>query len=389
MRVKPNSVRLIILSLGVFSILNTEMGVIGILPLIAEHYQVNIAQAGLVVSLFALAIAVSGPVMPLLFSRMNRRTTLLLVLAVFIAGNVVSAVTTSFTLLLAARVIPALFHPVYVSLAFTVAASSVGKEDAPKAVSSIFIGVSAGMVLGVPITSLIANTASLSMAMLFFAAVNAVVLVATLFFIPSMPVADKLSYGAQLTVLKRSVTWLSIAAVILMNGAVFGVYSYLSEYMETVTNMSWDAISFLLFVYGTANIIGNIAAGKLLTKHAFKLVASFPYALVAVYVAMLGVGHLGVPMFVVLLLWGIVAGIGGNINQYWITSAAPEAPEFANGLFLTAANLGTTVGTAVCGLFITGIGTPYVVFGGMLLALLSVVAIILRRPYHQGQIASL
>ena len=380
--IKNRGLLVYILTLGVFGILNTEMGVIGMLPMIADQFQVNITEAGWVVSFFALAIAISGPTMPLLFSRLNRKTTMLLVLGVFILGSLVSAITSNFTILLLSRVIQGLFHPVYVSLAFTVATSSVSKEEAPKAVSKIFVGVSAGMVLGVPVTSLIASETSLSIAMLFFATVSAVVFIATLLFVPSMPVTEKISYGAQASVLKKSVVWLSIAGVILMNGAVFGVYSYLAEYLESVTRMSWNMISFMLFLFGAANIVGNLAAGKLLTKHAFKTVAAFPFALGALYIVFILLGNQGLPMAFLILLWGIVAGIGANINQYWITSAAPQAPEFANGLFLTSANLGVTTGTAVCAMFITGIGLQYVVLGGIAFSIISTVAIFLRRSLH-------
>jgi MFS transporter, DHA1 family, inner membrane transport protein len=375
---KPNNLLIFILTIGVFGIINTEMGVIGILPSIADHFHVSISKAGLLVSLFALAVAVSGPTMPLLFSGMNRKKVMLLVLGVFVLGNIVSIFTTNFTLALVARIVPAFFHPIYCSLAFTVAADSVSKEEAPKAVSKVFIGVSAGMVVGVPIVSFIANAASIEMAMAFFAIVNAIVFLATLIFVPSMPVKEKLSYGAQLSVLKKSITWLSIVAVILLNSAIFGVYSYLTEYLKTVTNMSSNTISLMLLIYGGANIIGNIAAGKLLTKNANKSVVIFPFALGAVYIILFLFGQFTIPMAILTLIWGILAGIGGNINQYWIMSSASESPDFANGLFLTAVNLGTTIGAAAGGLFISELGTQYVVFVGLLSLLLSSVMIFLR-----------
>jgi predicted MFS family arabinose efflux permease len=375
---KQNNLLIFILTIGVFGIINTEMGVIGILPTIADHFHVSISKAGLLVSLFALAVAVSGPTMPLLFSGMNRKKVMLLVLGVFVLGNIVSIFTTNFTLALVARIVPAFFHPIYCSLAFTVAADSVSKEEAPKAVSKVFIGVSAGMVVGVPIVSFIANAVSVEMAMAFFAIVNAIVFLATLIFVPSMPVEEKLSYGAQLSVLKKSITWLSIVAVILLNSAVFGVYSYLTEYLKTVTNMSSNTISLMLLIYGGANIIGNIAAGKLLTKNANKSVVIFPFALGAVYIILFLFGQFTIPMVILTLIWGILAGIGGNINQYWIMSSAPESPDFANGLFLTAVNLGTTIGAAAGGLFISELGTQYVIFVGLLSLLLSSVMIFLR-----------
>lgn len=124
--------------------------------------------------------------------------------------------------------------------------------------------------------------------------------------------------------------------------------------------------------------LGNIIAGKLLIKDARKFVTFFPFALGVVYIILFLMGQFAVPMVLITLFWGILAGAGANINQYWIASAAPEAPDFANGLFLTSANLGTTIGTTVCGLFISGIGTKYVVLGGLPFIILSLVFILLR-----------
>ena len=205
-RNKNSSLITFILTIGVFGIINTEMGVVGIIPLIAQTFGVTIPQAGWTVGVFALVVALSALVMPLLFSGVNRKKVMLLALGVFVLSTLVSAFTSDFTVVLIARAVPAVFHPVYVSMAFSVAASSVNKEEAPKAVSRIFVGVSAGMVLGVPVTSFIASETSFSAAMLFFAAVNALVLAATVLFVPSIPVREKLSYGAQLSVLKSAVT---------------------------------------------------------------------------------------------------------------------------------------------------------------------------------------
>ena len=384
---KRDHLLIFILTIGAFGIINTEMGVIGILPYIADHFHISISKAGWLVSLFALTVSISGPTMPLLFSGINRKKAMLLVLGIFVLCNIVSIFTTNFAIAIIARVIPAIFHPIYFTAAFTMAAKSVGKEEAPKAVSKVFIGVSAGMVLGVPIASFLASTVSFQISMSFFAIVNAFVFIATLIFFPSMPVTERLSYGAQLSVLKKPITLLSIVAVILLNSAVFGVYSYLAEYLKTVTNTSGKSISLMLVIFGGANIIGNIVAGKLLTKAAIKSVVSFPFALGAVYILLLLFGQFTEPMAFITLIWGIMAGIGANINQYWITSAAPEAPDFANGLFLSSVNLGTTMGTAVGGIFISELGTQYVVLVGFLSLLLSLVFILMRnymnRPAEQ------
>jgi DHA1 family inner membrane transport protein len=387
---KRNLLLIIILTIGVFGILNTEMGIVGILPLIADHFNISVTKAGLLVSLFALAVAISGPTMPLLFSGMNRKKAMLLVLGVFVLGNIVSIFASNFTILLIARVIPAFLHPVYVTIALTAAAASVSKEEAPKATSTVFMGVTGGLVLGAPVSSFIASTTSIEMAMLFYTIVNAMAFIAILLFVPTMPVKERLSYGSQLSVLKKSITWLSIVAVIFINAAMYGVSSYLAEYLESITNIPGEMISLMLFIFGGASIIGNIVAGKLLTKNALRSVASFPFVLGAVYIILFLMGQFTGPMALILFVFGIVVALGNNIGQYWIMSAAPEAPEFSNGLFLTSGNLGITAGTSVGGLFISGMGTQYLVLGGFLFLILSLVFILMRNymysPTKQLQI---
>jgi DHA1 family inner membrane transport protein len=379
-KLKLNSGTLLvfILTVGVFGIINTEMGVIGILPLIAETFHVTVPQAGWTVSIFALVVALSAPVTPLLFSGVNRKKVMLLALGVFTLSNIISMLTSNFAVLLIARALPAFLHPVYVSMAFTVAAASVGKEKAPKAVAKVFIGVSAGMVLGVPVTSYIASEVSFTMGMAFFTVVNALVFIATVLFVPSMPVRQKLSYGEQLSVLSKKITWHSIVAVTLINGALFGFFSYMSDYLKMVTKVSYHVISIMLLIYGIANIIGNVIAGKQLAVNPVRSMMLVPFMLFASYICLYFLGEWMTAMAIIILILGILAGYAQNTMQYMITDAAPETPNFANGLFLLSANLGTTIGAAVCGLFITYWGTRFSVFGSLLFLIVSIVFVALR-----------
>ncbi|MGK9044017.1 MFS transporter [Mammaliicoccus vitulinus] len=379
------SLLIFILAVGVFGIINTEMGIIGILPNLASYFNVSVSTAGLLVSLFALAIAFAGPTMPLIFSSMNRKHVMILVLSIFIVGNVVSVFTTQFSVALIARVIPAFFHPLYVAMALSVAGSSVSEQEAPKAISKVFIGVSAGMVLGVPIVSFIAEAISIQAAMSFFAIVNIFSLIATIYFVPSIPVTEKLTYGSQLKILTKGITWISILAVLFINAAIFGVYSYLAEYLGTVTNMSSNLISLMLLIYGLANIVGNIIAGKLLADKPIVTVTAFPIALIALYLIFYPLAEMTMPVAIIILFWGILAGIGANINQYWIMSAAPQAPDFANGLFLTSVNLGTTIGTATAGIIITRLGTQEILFVGVIALIISMVFIVMRNMIYRSE----
>ena len=374
-----NSSRLIfILTLGVFGILNTEMGVVGILPMIAERYQVSIAAAGWLVSGFALVVAAAGPTMPLLCSKINMKTLMLISGGIFIGSNIISAFAGNFMVLMIARVIPAAFHPVYVSMALTEAGKAVKPEESAKAVSKVFIGVSAGMVLGVPVTNLIAAASSFMTAMLFFAAVNAAAFLLTVFFVPSMPATETISYGKQIGVLKRpSMRW-SILIVIFLNGAIFGFFSYISDFMGTVTKLDAAAISGFLMIYGLANIGGNMIAGKILTADAKKSTFLLPFGLIAVYAALFFTGNIVIVTGILTALIGVLAGINSNVNQYLITEAGPEAPEFSNGLYLTSANLGTTIGTFICGLLITAIHTRFSLFGTLIFIVIGFISIVCK-----------
>jgi predicted MFS family arabinose efflux permease len=135
----------------------------------------------------------------------------------------------------------------------------------------------------------------------------------------------------------------------------------------------------MLFIYSMANIVGNIIAGKLLVKHAVKSLIAVPLCLVAVYILLFALGALTYPVALIILLFGILAGIMVNNGQYMLTDAAPEAPDFINGLYLASGNVGLTIGTVVCGLFISGIGTRYSVFGAILFLTTGMVFVFLRQ----------
>lgn len=132
------SLLITILTLGVFGIINTEMGVVGIIPQIAERFDVTVSTAGLCVSVFALVVSVAAPVLPLLFSGINRRTMMLAALILFVASNILSMVTDSFAVLLAARSLPAFLHPVYVAMAFTLAAAAT-KDDPSRGIARVLL----------------------------------------------------------------------------------------------------------------------------------------------------------------------------------------------------------------------------------------------------------
>lgn len=374
-----------VFAFGVFSIINAEMGVVGILPALAEHYEVSISTAGLTVSLFALAIVFAGPTMPLLASRFPRRWAMSTVLAVFTVGSLIAAFTTNFAVLLATRILSGIFQPVYTSMAFSLAAEATDDPtQTPRVVAKITLGVSAGMVLGVPIASAIVDTTTVQVGLLFFAACNALALVATWVAVPTHSRSTALSYGSQLQYLARAKTWKSTLAVVCLNGAIFGVYSYFSEYLAAVSRLDSLTITWVLFVYGLANMLGNVLGGRALSLNPRRLVTFYPLSVALIFGGLWLFAKISLLAIILVSLLGVFAGIALNINQFWITNAMPQAPEFANGLFLSATNLGTTIATSINGMLIAAIGTNSIVLGGLVM-LIPAVALFLWRTIPEGR----
>lgn len=355
-----------ILTLGVFGLINTQLGMIGLLPMLAARYGISVSTAGLAVSLFSLAVAASAPILPLLASRFDRKVSLSLVLLVFTVGNLVAAIAPSFPLLLVACVVPAIFFPVFVSLAFSTAAASVAPADAPKAVSRVMVGVSLGMIVGVSASGWLAAAFSVSAGFLYFAAVNGAALLAVLFLLPSMPPAGIVRYGSQLGILKEGRVWASIAAIVFLNGAVFGVYSYLPEFLGKVAQAPAGLVSGVMFAYGLMNIVGNLIAGSRLGKGPVRFVLLYAAMLAGIYLLLTAFGRFTLPVALIVACWGVLGGMGGVVNQHLMASAAPRAPEFANGLFLLATNLGTTVVTAAGGMLLNAFGIGNIAIVGLL-----------------------
>lgn len=359
-----NKLLVLILTIGVFGILNTEMGVVGLIPYVAERYAVSIPDAGMLVSGFALVVAVAGPTMPLLFSKVNRKVVMVLALGIFSVCNLFSVFAPSFELLLVARVIPAAFHPLYVSMAMAVA-QQTGDTAAERAKNSaqVFVGVSAGMVVGAPIAGMLASSVSFPAAMAFFAVVTVAALALTVVLVPSMPVERPMSYGSQVAILKKPFVLVSLLAAATVNAAMFGFYSYLSDYLGSAVGMGAALVSGMLFAYGIANIVGNTLAGRTLGSAPRVTMVAGPVVLAVLYLALFVAGNALVAAAVLLLAIGVAVGVANTCDQYLVSRSAPEAPDFANGLFLTATNLGTTVGTSVCGALIAGGGAHAAVLG--------------------------
>ncbi|MBE9916307.1 MFS transporter [Paenibacillus donghaensis] len=375
---KSNPLLIIILALGVFGIITTEMGIVGVLPQVSQKFNIGAAQAGLMVSVFAFVVAISGPFVTLLASGMNRKLILSLSVLMFAVSNIFYALTGQFEVLMFFRILPAIFHPVFFSIALVTAAQLVPPEKSGGAVTKVFAGITVGFAFGVPLTSYLAERISLEAAFLFAAAVNGIAFAGILLLLPSMPVREKMSYGKQISILGRPAVWLNIAAVCCIFAAMFSVYSYFAEYLGQVTNMNGTWISGMLMAFGIIMIAGNFLFGGSLQRNMVKTVAAFPILYLAVYLLVYMFGASFVPMLPIVLLWGVVHSGGLIVSQTWLMTEVKDAPEFGNSLFVSFSNLGITLGSSLGGWFISQFGIHQLIWSGMIFAALAFVLILVK-----------
>ncbi|MFE6074804.1 MFS transporter [Paenibacillus sp. NPDC057886] len=373
-----NPLPIIILALGVFSIITTEIGIIGVLPLITQKFNITAAQAGWLVSIFALVVAVSGPFLTLLVSGINRKTILLTAVLLFAISNVVYAYTTQFDMMLIFRIIPAIFHPVFFSVALVTGAKLVPPEKSSQAVAKVFTGITAGFAFGVPLTSYLAERFSLEAAFWFGAVVSIIAFIGIWIWLPSMPVQEKMSYGKQIGILRKPALWLNIAAVIFIFAAMFSVYSYFAEYLGQVTRMGGSWISVMLLAFGVIMIAGNLVFGQLLHRNIPRTVLLFPVLYMAAYLLVFYAGSYFIPMIIMVFVWGAIHSGGLIVSQTWLTTESQEAPEFGNSLFVSFSNLGITLGTSIGGWFIAQLGIHQVIWSGIIFGLLALVSIVVK-----------
>lgn len=350
------------MALGAFGIITTEFGVIGILPTLAKEYNISIDTAGWLLSGFALTIALTGPFTTLLTAKINRKTMMVLVLGIFVVSNLLSAISTSFTMMMIARILPAFLHPVFWAVATVAASKQVDPKDAPKAVSVVLGGLSIATVLGIPITTYVSELFNWQASFILSAIINFIAFVALAFMVPSMPVTEKVSTKSQLVILRKGQLWVNLVATLIMIAGMFASYGYLAEYLGKISHMSGGEVSLMLLLFGAAGIVGNWLTGIALSKNVMLTTRLFLLSLILIHFVAYTFGGLFAPMAFIISIWGFIHTGGFLIGQTRSTSEAPEAPELAASLMVSFGNAGITLGTILGGVIITTYGVKEVIW---------------------------
>lgn len=352
--------------LSLIGMITTEFGVIGILPQVAEYYQISIDKAGMLLSAYAMVVALAGPFMTMFASGYNRKYLMALTMSIFLFTGIVSSLAPPFWLLMLVRVLPAFLHPVLVSTAVAAATTHADRKDAHQMMAIVIGGIGIATITTVPFATYIAGLfTNWQSSFIVQAAISLTVLIAIITMLPSMPVAEKKSYSSQLRILKKPVFIASSLFAFLMIGSIFSTYSYFADYLSKVNGMDEQTISLMLLLFGLTGVLGNYIAGKLLTKNITRITAIFLIALIAITVPIYFSGPMSVATVFIIAVWGFIQTPCFLTSQAYMIETAPEAPEFANSISISFGNLGISLGTAIGGFSIAAHGihsTPWVMF---------------------------
>jgi len=360
---------LLALTLSAFAIGTTEFVIVGLLPTMAQDLNVSLPSAGLLVSLYALGVAIGAPVLTALTGKWNRKHVLLSVMVLFVAGNLLAWQAPGYETLIAARIITGLAHGVFFSIGSTIATGLVPKEKAASAIAIMFTGLTVALVTGVPLGTYIGQTFGWQATFLTVAILGFVALIGSSLLVPSnlsQPPAAKLS--SQLKVLTQPRLLLVYAITTLGYGGTFTAFTFLAPILEQVSGFEAQSIGLIMLVYVISVAIGNIWGGKMADKMGpIKALSIIFSGLATILVVFNFTAVNPIAAVITILIWGAFAF--GNVPglQVYVVSLAqkytPDAVDVASGLNIAAFNVGIALGSWGGGLIVAKAGlmhTPWV-----------------------------
>ncbi len=366
---------LLALTLGAYAIGTTEFVIVGLIPTIAADLGVTLPSAGLLVSLYALGVAVGAPVLTALTGRVPRKTLLVALMLLFTVGNLIAWMAPTYGSLIVARVLTGLAHGVFFSIGSIIATSVVPKEKAASAIAIMFTGLTVALVTGVPLGTFIGQHLGWRATFLAVAALGVVALLGSLLFVPrNLQRSEPATFGQQLAVLAQPRLLLVYAITALGYGGTFLSFTYLASILQDVTGFSANAVSGVLLVYGVSVAIGNLWGGRLADRRGPVPALMLIFSLLAlVLLALTFTAHSTVLVLLTVLALGAVAfGNVPGLQVYVVKQAqrfAPQAADVASGLNIAAFNVGIAMGASLGGLVVDHLGLMHTPWLGALVVL--------------------
>jgi MFS transporter, DHA1 family, inner membrane transport protein len=341
------------LAVGGFAIGTTEFATMSLLPLFAKGLGIDAPTAGHAISAYALGVVVGAPALAVIGARLDRRTLLILLMAMFVVGNGLSALSPNYEWLLIFRFLSGLPHGAYFGIASLVATSLVPEERRTIAVGRMFLGLTFATIVGVPVSDWLGHAVGWRWSFAFAASIGVLTMTCVRLWAPSVSAGPGASPLRELGALRRPQVWLTLGVGAIGFGGLFAVYTYLADILASVTHVSVATTALILSVFGVGLTIGNIvvpmfADRALMRTAGLLLIWSFA-TLVVFPLAAHNVWTITIDVFLI--------GVGGalaTVLQTRLMDVAEDAQGLAAALNHSAFNTANALGPFLGGLAIAG-----------------------------------
>ncbi|KWE48174.1 MFS sugar transporter [Burkholderia ubonensis] len=360
---------LLALTISAFAIGTTEFVIVGLIPTIAADLAVTLPSAGLLVSLYALSVAIGAPLLTALTGRVPRKTLLAGLMALFTVGNLVAWQAPGYESLIVARILTGLAHGVFFSVGSIIATTLVPKDKAASAIATMFSGMTVAFVAGIPLGTFIGQHFGWRATFLIVALFGLVAFLGAVAFVPRrLPQTEPAPLARQFRVLAQPRLLLVFAMTAVGYGGSLIAFTYMAPLLEQIAGFTPSQVSLVLVGYGVSVAFGNVWGGKLADRVGpVKALKRIFLLLAVVLLALTFTVHYAWLAVLTMLAWGAVAfGNVPGLQVYVVKQArhfAPDAADVASGFNIAAFNLGVAGGSSLGGLIVAHVGlghTPWI-----------------------------
>ena len=365
-----------ILAIAAFVIVTTEFLMVGLLPSLARDLSISVATAGQLVTLFAVVVMLFGPPLTAWFAHVERKRMFLAVLVLFAVSNAVAALAPNVWILAIARVVPALALPVFWGTASETAAQLAGPERAGRAVSTVYLGISAAMLLGIPLGTLASDAIGWRGAFWALAILSVLIAVLLHFFMPALAAGKRVALAQQARILRDPAFLANVALSIAVFTAMFTGYTYLAELLEKVALVPSANVGWWLMGFGAVGLVGNWLGGLWVDRKPLASTAIFCVVLAIGMLATMLLAEQHIGLAIALGVWGIANTALYPICQIRVMKSAPHAQALAGTINVSAANGGIALGAVIGGASIAWWGVASIAVVGAFAATIAAAAAI-------------
>src|SRR5712671_5038122 len=366
-----------ILTLSAFAIGTAEFVIAGVLPQVAASLRITEGQAGNLITAYALAIVVGGPILTLWLARFEKRKVLLSLMALFIAGNLMGGVATNYTLLLVSRVIAGLTQGPFYGIGAVVATKLVSDKLAGQAVGQMFAGLTLANVLGVPAGTWIGNALGWNMPFLVISVLGVIAALAIAIVIPAQGRdTSTLSIGGQLAAFRDRNLIASLAITALGWVGFMTFYGYIAP-VARLAGFSAADLTWVLVIVGVGLVIGNTLGGRTADANLRLSLILWPAAMVVSLIVVGFVAPFKWPFLAVAFVFGIASFANVPPMQMRVMKYGKAAPELAATANISAFNIANALGGLIGGAVVdSAFGAGAIPFAAAILPVLALLFIL-------------